>query len=68
MLFPTSSLLQSGVVLVPQFAQLNAPTVFLARFPPGGAGLAPGPTLCSPSVAAPPVDGPGAGAGVGLTS
>lgn len=64
MLFPTSSLLQSGVVLVPQFAQLNAPTVFLARLPPGGAGLAAGP-LCSPSFAGPlVVDGP---AGEGLT-
>lgn len=28
-MLPTSSLLQSGVVLVPQFAQLNAPTVVL---------------------------------------
>ena len=58
MLFPTSSLLQSGVVLVPQLAQLNAPTVFLDRFPLfGGMGLVLCPALCSPSVVAPP-DGP----------
>lgn len=37
MLLPTSSLLQSGVVLVPQFAQLSAPTADLAFF--AGAGL-----------------------------
>lgn len=37
MLLPTSSLLQSGVVLVPQFAQLRAPTADLAFF--AGAGL-----------------------------
>ena len=37
MLLPTSSLLQSGVVLVPQFAQLSAPTADFAFF--AGAGL-----------------------------
>ena len=36
MLLPTSSLLQSGVVLVPQFAQLSAPTADLAFFAGGG--------------------------------
>lgn len=33
-LFPTSSLLQRGVVLVPQFAQLSAPTAALTFLPP----------------------------------
>lgn len=39
MLLPTSSLLQSGVVLVPQFAQLSAPTAALAFL--AGGGLSP---------------------------
>lgn len=39
MLLPTSSLLQSGVVLVPQFAQLSAPTADLAFF--AGVGVSP---------------------------
>ena len=56
MLFPTSSRLQSGVVLVPQLAQLSAPTAPRARFlfPPGTAalatGLPPSPALCSASL------------------
>lgn len=50
-LFPTSSLLQSGVVLVPQFAQLNAPTADLALLDPATGVLVPAPAerlLCSP--------------------
>lgn len=39
MLFPTSSLLQSGVVLVPQLAQLRAPTADLTFFAGPEAGL-----------------------------
>lgn len=56
MLFPTSSRLQRGVVLVPQLAQLSAPTAPRARFlfPPGIAalatGLPPSPALCSASL------------------
>ena len=61
-LFPASSLLQSGVVDVPQLAQLNAPTVAAApgvfafmRIFPLGSGDAAG-----------DVDGPGAATSVGV--
>src|SRR5271169_2469124 len=52
-LFPTSSLLQRGVVLVPQFAQQSAPTaartfLLLPTAPPGP----PPPTLASLSIPA----------------
>lgn len=39
MLFPTSSLLHNGVVLVPQLAQLRAPTADLTFFAGPEAGL-----------------------------
>lgn len=71
MLFPTSSLRHKGVVLVPQFAQLNAPTELFKRdFPltapptkgePGVAGCS-----CTPSITGGLLGsalGPAAGAG-----
>ena len=51
-LLPTSSLLQSGVVLVPQLAQLRAPTA-ARTFLPAPAPPAPWLLLTSPSFAVP---------------
>ena len=61
-LFPTSSLLQRGVVLVPQFAQQRAPTAtrgFLLLPPP--------PTLASASLSIPGVVNSGSITAAGTT-
>src|SRR5882757_3945895 len=72
MLFPTSSLLHNGVVLVPQLAQLRAPTVDLTFFagPAGGLSASMLGEAASPlgEAACAGTDGGGSSAGVAMSN